>query len=127
MEGRRKALTRRVLIADDEFLIRWSLKQALSQEGYEVFAVEDGQKAIETGRATHFDFVITDLFMPEANGWDVLNFFSRSQPLSRVIIITGHGESDTERIAREKGAWACVEKLGMIDKIKVMLNNVQPA
>src|SRR3990172_3797780 len=62
----------RILIADDEYLIRWSLSEALSQEGYEVLAVEDGQKAIEASRTQQFDFIITDLVMPEADGWQVL-------------------------------------------------------
>ena len=38
--------SQKILIADDEFLIRWSLTQALTQEGYDVVAVEDGRKAI---------------------------------------------------------------------------------
>jgi len=121
-----KILLYRILIADNEFLIRWSLTQALSQEGYEVIAVEDGQKAIETGRTTYFDFVITDLFMPEIDGWGVLNFFRRTQPPCRVIVITAHGEDDTGRIAREKGAWAYVEKPFIIEKIKGILKEPAP-
>lgn len=46
LEGK-NILPQRILIADDEFLIRWSLSQVLSQEGYEVTAVEDGKKALE--------------------------------------------------------------------------------
>ncbi len=120
-ERGQKILSYRILIADNEFLIRWSLAQALSQEGYEVIAVENGHEAIETGRFTHFDFVITDLFMPEIDGWGVLSFFRQTQPPPRVIVITAHGEDDTGRIAREKGAWAYVEKPFLIDKIKGIL------
>jgi DNA-binding NtrC family response regulator len=102
-------------------LIRWSLAQALSQEGSELVVVENGNEAIETGRFSHFDFVITDLFMPELDGWDVLSFFRKTQPPSRVIVITAHGGDETGRIAREKGAWAFVEKPFLIDKIKGIL------
>lgn len=121
LKGGQKILSYRILIADNEFLIRWSLTQALSQEGHEVIAVENGQEAIETGQTTHFDFVITDLFMPEIDGWGVLNFFRQTRPPSRVIVITAHGENDTGRVAREKGAWAYVEKPYIIDEIKGML------
>lgn len=111
----------KILIADDEFLIRWSLTQTLSQEGYEVVAVEDGKKAIEAVRAEHFDFIITDLVMPELDGWEVLKVIRQAQPSSRVIIITAYGKEDTERIVKEKGAWAYIEKPFIIDKIKEIL------
>jgi DNA-binding NtrC family response regulator len=109
------------LIADDEFLIRWSLTQALSQEGYEVTSVEDGRKAIEAAKAQHFDFIITDLIMPESDGWEVLKVATQTQPQPRVIIITARGNEETGRIAKEKGAWAYVEKPYIIDKIKEIL------
>ena len=114
----------KILIADDEFLIRWSLSHALSQEGYEVVSVEDGRKAIETAKTQKFDFIITDLIMPELDGWEVLKTAIQIQPAPRVIIITAKGSEDTRRIAKEKGAWAYVEKPYIIDKIKEILREV---
>jgi CheY-like chemotaxis protein len=107
-------------------LIRWSLSQALASEGYEVISVENGKKAIEAVNIQHFDFIITDLIMPESDGWEVLETIrqSRLQPLPRVIIMTAHGKDDTERAALEKGAWAYVEKPYIIDRIKDMLKGV---
>ncbi len=116
---------KRILIADDEFLIRWSLSQALSKEGYEVFAVEDGKKAIEVVKAQHFDIIITDLVMPELDGWEVLRVVQQIQPSPRVIIITAHSKEDTRKVAQEKGAWAYVEKPFIIDNIKNLLKEVQ--
>lgn len=97
------------------------MSEALSREGYEVNAVEDGRKAIEAAKVQHFDFIITDLFMPELVGWEVLEFVRQIQPPPRVIIITAHGKEDTERIAKERGAWAYVEKPFIIDEIKKIL------
>ncbi len=114
----------KILVADDEFLIRWSLTQALSQEGYEVISVEDGRKAIEAANAEHFDFVITDLIMPESDGWEVLEMTMHTQPPPRVIIITARGNEDTGTIAKARGAWAYVEKPFIIDKIKEILKSV---
>jgi len=116
-----KSIQYRILIADDEFLTRWSLAQALSQEGYEVIVVENGKKAIEAAKTQHFDFVITDLVMPELNGWKVLEILQETYPPPRVIIITAHGGEDTERVAKEKGAWAYIEKPYIIDQIKKIL------
>ena len=111
----------RILIVDDELLIRWSLSEALSREGYDVRTVEDGKKAIDAARTEHFDFVITDLVMPELDGWQVLDYFRQVQPQTRVIIITAHGKETLEKIAREKGAWAYIEKPYIIDRIKELL------
>ena len=112
------------MVADDEFLIRWSLSQALSQEGYEVTSVEDGKKAIEAARTQKFDFIITDLIMPESDGWEVLKTATQIEPAPRVIIITARGSEDTGKIAKEKGAWAYVEKPYIIDRIKEILRGV---
>lgn len=116
--------SQKILIADDELLIRWSLSQALAREGYEVVAVEDGKKAIEALKTGSFDFIIIDLIMPELDGWEVLEFVRQTTPPIRVIMITAHGREDTEKIAKERGAWAYVEKPFIIDKIKDLLKMV---
>ena len=111
----------RILVVDDEYLIRWSLSQALSQQGYEVSSVENGKKAIEALRTQAFDFIITDLLMPESDGWEVLEMSRKSRPQPLVIIISAHGVEGTEEMAREKGAWAYLEKPYDFDKIKDLL------
>ena len=123
MKGGTDIQSYKILIADDEYLIRWSLSQALSQEGYEVISVEDGKKALEAAKTHRFDFVITDLVMPELDGWKVLETIRQMnlQPLPQVIIITAHGNDETRKAAIEKGAWAYVEKPYIIDRIKEIL------
>ncbi len=105
-------------------MIRWSLTQALSQEGYDVISVEDGRKAVEAAQAQHFDFIITDLVMPELDGWKVLEAIKQTGSPSRVIVMTAHGKGDTGMIAKEKGAWAYVEKPYLIERIKEILKEV---
>ena len=125
IEGSKIIQPHKILIVDDEFLIRWSLCQALSQEGYDVISVEDGKKAVEKAKAQHFDFIITDLVMPEVDGWEVLEIARQTNPPPRVIIITGaHGRGGTERMAKERGAWAYLEKPFIIDNIKDLLKEV---
>ncbi len=88
--------------------------------------MENGKQAIEKGQTIHFDYVITDLFMPELDGWGVLSFYSQKNPPSRVIVLTAHGEEDAKKKAWEKGAWAYIEKPFVIDKITGMLNFIPP-
>ena len=111
----------RILVVDDEYLIRWSLSQALSQQGHEVVSVGSGEKAIEALKTQAFDVVITDLVMPESDGWQVLEISHKSQSKPRVIIITAHGGEETKRMAKEKGVWAYVEKPYVFDKIRDLL------
>lgn len=115
----------KILIAEDEFLVRWSLSQALTQEGYEVVTVEDGKKAMEVVKGETFDFLITDLVMPELDGWELLEFVQQIPTPPRVIMMTAYGKENTEKIALQKGAWAYVEKPFVIDKIKNLLARVQ--
>jgi DNA-binding NtrC family response regulator len=123
VKGKTSIQPQKVLIADDEFLIRWSLTKALSQEGYVVTAVENGKMAIEAAQSEYFDFIITDMVMPELGGWEVLDFLRGAKPPSRVIIMTGQGKEDTEKVARERGAWAYVQKPFVIDRIKQIMRD----
>ncbi len=116
----------KILIADDEFLIRWSLSQALSKEGHEVITVEDGGQAIDLASTQNFDYVITDLAMPGIDGWKVLDVLTRRRPSPRVIVMTAHGEEDTRKTVEEKGGWAYVEKTQLIDGIKKVLRGIFP-
>ena len=81
-------------------------------------AVENATKAIDATRHHLFDYIITDLVMPELDGWTVLEFARQNQPTSRVILITAYGAEDTKKIAKERGAWAYIEKPYLIDEIK---------
>ena len=60
--------------------------------------------------------------MPELDGWEVLSVARQIQPPPRVIIITAHGKEGTGTLAKEKGAWAYVEKPYIIENIKNLLS-----
>ncbi len=89
-----------------------------------MISVENGRKAIEAFKVEHFDFVITDLVMPELDGWKVLETIKQTGFPSRVIVMTAHGKGDTETMAKEKGAWAYLEKPYLIERIKEILKEV---
>ncbi len=117
------SLINKVLVADDDFLIRWSLTEVLSEQGYVVKAVENGEKALEAMNAEPFDLIITDLVMPERDGWEVLQYAKRTHPRTKVILITAHGTQDTEAMAKERGAYGYVEKPEVLDKIMTLIGN----
>jgi two-component system nitrogen regulation response regulator GlnG len=111
----------KVLVADDELLIRWAISEALKREGHETKIVEDGAKALESMEKEEFDFVVTDLFMPGTDGWAVLERARTAYPCMKVIIITARGSRETEEKAREMGAYGYVEKPDIIDGIKTLV------
>jgi len=113
---------KKILIVDDEYLIRWAMVHTLSDAGYEVAAADDGLKAIEAAREGIFDFVITDLDMPGLGGWELLAMLLDLPIPPRVIVTSACGDRDNVNKVKEKGGWAFVEKSSsLIDGIKETL------
>ena len=79
---------KRVLIVDDDALVRASLAAVLESEGYEVYGAPDGQAAIETALEHQPDLVLLDLSMPKMDGWTAFAKLERARPMIPVIVIT---------------------------------------
>jgi two-component system response regulator AtoC len=94
----------RVLIADDERGARLALEVPLRLGGYEVAAVASGREAIESGQRGRFDVVLTDVFMPDVGGLDVIREFRRFSPETKVIAMTAQGSLEIAMEAISEGA-----------------------
>ena len=86
----------KVLIIDDEEDIRTVLKDMLGMSGYEVDTAEDGRKAKELYDKTEYDVVITDIIMPEQDGFEVILDYRSKNQIDRVIAISGGGRTSSE-------------------------------
>jgi len=98
---------KRILVVDDEKLIREGIQEALSEEGYTVFAAANGNEAIKAMQVFIPDVIITDIIMPEADGIEVLMNAKKLQPKPRIIAISGGGRisaNDHLATARKLGA-----------------------
>ncbi len=102
--------TELALLADDEPLSREFLHEALSSMGLEVVAVNDGVEAIKELSSRPYDYVFTDLQMPEADGVAVLSESKLREPDRPVIMITAHGTMNVAVNAMRKGADDILEK-----------------
>jgi len=92
----------RILIADDESLIRLDLREMLSHLGYEVVAdVGDGQAALELARKLRPDIVIMDIQMPGIDGISAAEYLT-SEQIAPVVLLTAY--SDQELVERAKSA-----------------------
>ncbi|MDP3732548.1 MAG: response regulator [Candidatus Omnitrophota bacterium] len=100
----------RILIVDDEEVVRQLLIRTLQEEGYAVDAAEDGIIAFEKIKEIFFNLIITDLKMPKTNGMDVLKEIKRRNPFIEVIIITGYPTIESAVGAIKIGAFDFVCK-----------------
>jgi DNA-binding NtrC family response regulator len=96
--------TARILIVDDEEIIRDSLSFILEKEGHAVETAQNGQEAIDKIEKEPFDIVITDLEMPEVKGIELLEKVQRLTPEAFVLIITAYASIETAIAALRKGA-----------------------
>jgi DNA-binding NtrC family response regulator len=112
---------RRVLIVDDEELIRASLKRAATEEGYEAFLAEDGQEALRLVDEMCPELVLLDLKLPDMNGIDVLKKIKMVNEDILVIIITGYASVESAVKAIKLGAYDYIKKPFKADSIKLIL------
>ena len=100
----------RILIVDDEPLMRLSMMDALEAVGYDVQAAASGTEGIEAIRQRDFDLVITDLRLPGTDGLSVLKATKDKAPHTDVVVITAHGSVETAVGAMKLGAFDYIPK-----------------
>jgi response regulator NasT len=100
----------RVLIADDEPLIRLDLKNMIESLGYEVIAeAGDGVSAVEAARTLKPDVAILDIKMPGMDGIDAANILN-SEKIAPVVLLTAYSDMDLINRAKEAGVFAYLVK-----------------
>lgn len=101
---------RRVLIAEDEALIRLDLAEMLREEGYEVVGeAGDGQEAVELAESLRPDLVIMDVKMPRRDGIDAASEIA-SKRIAPIVILTAFSQRELVERARDAGAMAYLVK-----------------
>jgi CheY-like chemotaxis protein len=81
----------RVLVIDDNEMIREALREMLNQAGYTTLEAADGKSAIQLTSREAVDLIITDLFMPETDGLEVIQHVRRQYPDVKIIAMSGGG------------------------------------
>ena len=94
----------RILIADDDAVIRKGLQRILTAEGYEVETVSNGRAALDRLDQERFKLLVTDLKMPGMSGLEVLESIRTRQPELPVVLITGYAAIDNAVEAMKNGA-----------------------
>jgi len=116
---------REVLLVEDVEAILNSIREGLEeyQESFSVASACNGQVAIERLRERHISLVVTDLKMPEADGFQLLSHVMEFYPDIPVIVMTGYSNTEMERLAQRGGAIGYIAKPFKIEDLaKKILN-----
>ncbi len=116
-------MSKKVLIVDDEELIRESLAGILMDEGFDPLSVESAIEAFPVLENEDVDLVLLDIWMPEMDGMEALDKIKELYPTLPVIMISGHGNIETAVLATKKGAYDFIEKPPSYDKIVLSVTN----
>ena len=101
----------RVLVVDDEALIRWSLSELLAEVGYDVTEASDGASAVaEASDGGEFDAIVLDYRLPDSNDLHLLEQIRQLQPQAAVVMMTAFGTPEITSGALKLGAYQVVSK-----------------
>ena len=100
----------RILVVDDEYLIRWTLQQNLQKQGYEVLLAETGEEALEKVKEEAPDLALLDIKLPGMDGYEVLEKALKMDEGIVPIMITAYDEVDKVVKAMKLGAFDYISK-----------------
>lgn len=100
----------KILVIDDEDIVRLSCSRSLVPEGYELKMAKNGPEGLKMLAEEIFDLVLTDLKMPNMDGIEVLGTIKEKWPKTDVVIVTGYQTVETAVKAIKLGAFDYIEK-----------------
>ncbi len=80
-----------VLVIDDDAVFRRLMERGIARSGFKVFSAEDGKSGLHIFNSIQPDVVITDIFMPEMDGLEVIHTLAKAGHAHKVIAMTGNG------------------------------------
>lgn len=120
-------MQQKILVVDDEKLIRWTLEQHLVKEGYDVTTVESAEKGMELITEDQPDLVLLDNRLPEMSGLEMLEKLKAPDRGLMVIMITAHGMVETAVRAMKLGAYDYISKPFNLDEITFVIRKALEA
>ncbi len=113
----------RILIVDDEENIINSMTPILQDEGHVVFSGKNGEEALSFLKKSEVDLIILDVWLPDADGIELLERIKKLYPESAAIMISGHGSIDIAVRSTRIGAFDFLEKPPSLDRLVTSVNN----
>src|SRR5581483_5528140 len=117
----------KILIVDDERLVRWSLRQKCEEWGFHVVEAESGLPALTVAQHESPDLVLLDVRLPDIGGLEVLERLKKNGDARAVIMITADPQLDDVKMALKLGAYDFVGKPLDFDELNVTIKNALEA
>lgn len=114
----------RILVVDDEIVIRHLLTDVLKDDGHQVVAVENGKEAIDRIKELNFDLVFSDVHMPVLNGLETIKIIRELDRSIPIVMMDSFPDLLSE-LAQEEGAITCIHKPFELKGIREILDRVQ--
>jgi DNA-binding NtrC family response regulator len=111
----------KILVVDDDKLIRWSLKEIFSQEGYVVDAVATAEDALKQAKNITYELIFSDLEINDENGIEMLRTARVSQPEAKIIIISALTRQQIEPKLGNLNIFSIIEKPFRSEQIKTIV------
>jgi len=109
-------MCKRVLLVDDEYLIRFTLANTLQAENVEIVGVPSAEEALRELEVRAFDLCFLDVKLPGMSGLEALDHIREQSPATRVVLMSGHAAA--ESCGRRAGAVAFLEKPFSLCRLK---------
>src|SRR5512140_183433 len=116
---------RSILIADDEESIRHVLTVLLSERGYDVRAVADGEEALRELSARDYDALVTDVRMPKLDGLALVRAAQAASPETTIIVMSAYGSHELAIEALKAGAYDYLGKPFRPDEVLLVLRKAE--
>jgi two-component system, NtrC family, response regulator HydG len=116
----------KVLVVDDEEVVRDFLIRLLSLEGVTVTAVDGGSKAIEAAKLVKYDITFLDVRMTKMDGLETYRELKKINPQTKYVMMTGYAVDETLKKAQEEGATEVLKKPFDISQVITLINDVAP-
>ena len=113
-----------IIILEDNTELRQGLEDHLSQEGFRVAAIEDGERLSEAINANKPDAILVDLNLPHEDGIDIIKRLKRAYPLLGVVVLTARVRSMDRKQAYDAGADVFLTKPAGADEVSTVLKSV---
>jgi two-component system response regulator HydG len=113
-----------ILVVDDYFADRETLKAILEERGYRVVTAETGADALARVKEKHFDIIFLDVRLPDIDGVRIFEQVKQIDPEVAVIMMTGYSEEELVRRAVSRGAYTCIYKPLNVEKILALVGEI---
>ncbi len=116
-----------ILVVDDHFGDRETLKVILEGKGYRVAAAGDGAEAIRMVKEGHYDIIFLDIRLPDMNGVETFEQVKSIDPRAVVIMMTGYTEAELVERAISSGAYTCIHKPFNMERVITLVAAIAEA